>query len=39
MDLKRFNDIFSSGEENVLKSLEIRKINEEAHKLSPIEQA
>jgi hypothetical protein len=30
MDLKRFNDIFSSGEENVVASIEIKKISEPA---------
>jgi hypothetical protein len=30
MDLKRFNDIFSSGEENVVGSIEIKKITEPA---------
>jgi hypothetical protein len=30
MDLKRFNDIFSSGEENVMSSIEIKKISEPA---------
>jgi hypothetical protein len=39
MDLKRFNDIFASGEENLHGSLDIRKVNEQAAPLSPIEQA
>ena len=36
LDLKKFNDIFSSGEENVTGSIEINKMNEPAKKLSPI---
>ena len=36
LDLKKFNDIFSSGEENVTGSIEINKVNEAAKKLSPI---